>query len=239
MKQILFLTLLLSLFSCKNSENNSENVVKKLLEEINSTQEKIDKSNLSKEMSDLISDIPTSHSENWKLSTEKTENGTFIVTANSKTTNLAGLENEINQKFEVKEGKIINSQHFFHPDVFQFEIVNKEFDNFWDIEKMNAYREVEKNVIISYKSPTINPFSNSLSGFLKIENNSKFDIKNLRILVEHFENDGTQVKTDEEWIDGILRAGGKQKLEWYTRDCDNCSEQKFKILFRNTDEANK
>lgn len=238
MKNIFYILFLsLTFVSCEQSTSEAENIVDKLLVDMNSLDNQFSKSTVSEEFALLLNKIPTAHTEKWKLTSEKRENGNVIVTSTSRSTNLMGIETDMIQKFEVKDNKIINSDFFFLPE-YAFEIVLNDWDTMWDLEKIKAFKNVEENVKIISKSSANKSYLNSLEGDFKIENNSNYDIRDLEIMIEHFENDGTQIKTHNSSIAGILRKNGKQKVKWFTTNCESCDEFKLKIIFKTENETN-
>jgi hypothetical protein len=238
MKNIFYILFFsLTIISCEQNSSEAENIVNKLLVDMNSLDNPFSKSTVSQNFDLLLNKVPTASTEKWKLSSEKRENGNIIVTSSSRSTNVMGIERDMLQKFEVKNNKIINSEYFFVPQ-YDFEIVLNDWDTMWDLEKIKAYENVEENVKITSRSPAIRSYANSLEGNFKIENNSNYDIKNLNIMIEHFQRDGTQIKTDNSSITGILRKNGKQKVIWFTTNCESCDKFKLKIIFKNKNETN-
>jgi len=56
-------------------------------------------------------------------------------------------------------------------------------------------------------------------------------IRNIEVLIEHFDKDGISVNTDSKTIYDIIRSKGYREFEWYTSDCSKCNSQTFKIKF--------
>jgi hypothetical protein len=72
-------------------------------------------------------------------------------------------------------------------------------------------------------------FSESKEGKLKLINNSDFDLEGIKILIEHFDNEGNSVNTSNDYVSGIIRKHGYREFSWYTPECSKCEKQEFSI----------
>lgn len=70
-----------------------------------------------------------------------------------------------------------------------------------------------------------------MKGRLRLINDSKYDVKSIDILIEHFDSEGISVNTDHEKIYKIIRSGGYLEFDWYSSDCSSCETQEFQISF--------
>jgi hypothetical protein len=228
--------LVLSLFSCKNKEKRVLEIVDKVLTQINDKKEgNLDTTVFSSDYYKIFKSNPIYSTNDWSLKFKKQNDSIFIVEANGKTHNGFGMEIKNHQEFKlvIRDGKfkIIDSYNLIAL-FLNMEIVEKEWTFFWDKQKEDIINELEQNLKLEVLKKGFHKYTDASSGELRLINNSKYDISNVEILIEHYDNEGKSVNTDTESVSEIIRANGYREFDWYTSNCRSCETQKFKIKFR-------
>lgn len=227
-----FLAILFFIPLFANSQNDLIKV-DNLLKNLNSnTNTRLDTSDLSPKMKVMLRSFPTYGQKNWTLTTEKNESGSTKIKATSIQKTVFGDEKEIIQYFEIQNGKIININNVMIFD-YRVKIKLKNWNDLWDLDKYDIYKEVEKNVRITNKSATpATYFEGSMKGTITIENFSKYEVEDVEILIEHSDINNRPIKTDKKYISQTLKPNGIQDLEWYSTECARCKNQKFTLSFK-------
>ncbi|WP_165872270.1 hypothetical protein [uncultured Tenacibaculum sp.] len=165
---------------------------------------------------------------------EKTSEG-WMLTSIGKVKNILGFDIEIKRKFLIKKidkrKKIVNSQDLISFNL-NFKVEHKKWDYLWDLQKNEIINDITKNLKLEVVSSDKEPLSNNLQeGKLKIVNNSDYDVKNIEIVIDHFDADGISVNTDVRVIKDIIRSKGYREFNWSSYDCSKCVSQKYKVNF--------
>jgi len=227
------------LYSCKSKEDTVKDIVERFMKQIND--EKIQKKDLDfSSVTPHYMDIFLANSyytaQTWTLVSEVESDTSMVVKSTGKTFNSAGTPTDIHQEFHLKkingEWKITNSLNLLAL-FLDFEIVDQDWDFFWDYEKCDILKQLQDKVKLEILVPGhCGYFScENREGKLKLINNSDYDIKGVRILIEHYDSQGNSVNTDNTSVYDIIRKQGYREFDWYTSDCSKCKKQEFKINF--------
>ena len=236
---LLFMVLAITLlYSCKNNEDKAVELVTRFLNETsneNFKRNKMDYSMLTSEYKHVFDSSGYYPIKNQKISAQAETDSTMLVKSIGDATNALGETIIDQQDFLLKkrngDWKIDNSNNFL-VDYSNFKIDDKEFNNMWDKEQAEVLYHIQENVKLEViQSAEGSSFSESREGMLKLINNSDYDIRKVRIIIEHFDIQGKSVNTDEEIIMNVVRKHGYRDFDWYSGDCLNCYSQVFKIIF--------
>lgn len=226
------------LIGCSNPEKESLKVVDNFLTQFNDEIEgNGDTTKIDKKLFELIKTYGGFLSKDgWSLNFNQKNDSTILIESVGKTHNSFGQPIEIKQKFLLKNTTgqwIIYDTYNLLPLFLNMDIVDRDWDFFWDIEKNEILTELQDSLKLEIiRNGYKNSYSDAVKGELRLVNNSQYDIRNVSILIEHFDKDGRSVNTDDEYIPDIIRANGYREFDWYTSDCDKCSKQEFKIKFQ-------
>lgn len=223
------------LYSCKSREDKVKDVVNEFLIEINDQTKKLNKELMTENFASFFKGKSYYLSQNWELTVKPDNDSTILVEAKSKTHNGFGQPIEILQGFYLTnkfgDWKIFDSYKLV-ADKLDFEVVDTQWDFYWDRDKDAIFKELQEKVKLEVIVPGYGSYySDSRKGKLKLINNSDYDIQSVKILIEHFDNDGNSVNTDKEYVSNIIRKQGYREFDWYTSDCAKCYKQEFKINF--------
>ena len=225
----------ISLYSCKSREGKVEDVVKKFLTEINDDTKTLSQDLMTENFAVFFKGKRYYTSQDWILTVKPENDSTIIVESKGKTHNGFGQPTELLQGFVLtnKYGKwqIYNSYNLV-AEFLDFEVVDTQWNFYWDRDKDDILEELQeklelKVLVQGYRSY----YSSYAKGKLRITNNSNYDIKGVKILIEHFDSQGKSVNTDNAYVWDIIRKNGYREFEWLTGDCDKCERQEFKINF--------
>ena len=236
MRKILLIVISIVFFcSCQNEEDKMKNIVTEFLTEINDKTLTINKKLMTEEFVDFFRGRAYYASKDWILTIESESDSTALVKSKGKTHNGFGAPVETIQAFSLtnKYGKWkISDSYNLIASGIDFEVVDAEWDFYWDRKKNDILEELQEKVKIQIRVPGYSPYyGDSRKGKIRIINNSDYDIKSIKVLVEHFDYNGISVNTDYEYISDIIRKNSYRECEWYTTDCGQCVTQKFKISF--------
>lgn len=221
--------------SCKSKEDKVKDVVNEFLTEINDETKTLNNDLMTENFAKFFKGKSYYTAEKWELTVKPENDSTIIVESKGKTHNGFGQPVENLQAFSLtnKFGgwKIFNSYKLV-ADHLDFEVVDTQWDFYWDRDKEDILKELEeklelKVIVKGYRSY----YSDYAKGKLRLTNNSDYDIKGVKILIEHFDNNGNSVNTDKEYVSNIIRKHGYREFDWITGDCDKCYRQEFKINF--------
>ncbi len=222
-------------YSCKSKEDKVKNVVNEFLTQINDQTKTINKDLMTEKFAEFFKSKKYYTAEKWEL-TVKPENDSIItVESKGQTHNGFGRPIELLQGFvltsEYGSWKIFNSFKLV-ADELDFEVVDTQWDFYWDREKDEILKQLQDKLELKVLVPGYgNYYTDNKAGKLKLINNSDFDIKNVKILIEHFDNQNKSVNTNHTYISDIIRKHGYREFNWYTSDCSQCETQIFKINF--------
>lgn len=223
------------LYSCKNTEEKIKDVVNEFLTEINDKTKNLNEELMTENFATFFKGKAYYLSQNWDLTVKPENDSIVMVEARSETHNGFGHPIEILQGFYLTntygDWKIFDSYKLV-ADQLDFEVVDTQWDFFWDRDKDAILKDLQEKVklevvVSGYKSY----YSDSRRGKLKLINNSEYDIQSVKILIEHFDKNGYSVNTDNEYLSNIIRKKGYREFDWYTSDCEKCDKQEFKINF--------
>jgi len=231
-----FILVLLS--SCKSNGEKAKDLVSHFLTEtsdVHFNRKSMDYSIFTSDFKAVFDSSGYYPLKNSTLSIQSETDSMIVVISKGTATNVLGVEIEEQQEFRLKniQGKwqIDNSNNFL-VDHANFKFVGDVYEQLWDKEQSIALLQVQENVILEVvKSPEGFTFSDSRNGMLKLINNSEFDIRKLRISIEHFDSEGNSVNSDEEIVLDVIRKHGYRVINWFSKDCLNCYSQKFNIRF--------
>jgi hypothetical protein len=223
------------LYSCKSKEDTVKNVVNEFLTQINDQTKTLNKDLMTEKYAAFFKDKSYYTAEKWELTVKPENDSVITVEAKGHTHNGFGQPTELLQGFSLtnKFGgwKIFNS-YKLTADELDFEIVDTQWDFYWDRDKDDILKQLQDNLELKEIVPAYGSYySDSKQGKLKLINNSDFDIKNVKILIEHFDSQGNSVNTDHTGVYDIIRKHGYREFDWYTSDCSKCMKQTFKINF--------
>ena len=236
MKIQIIVIIFLSFMSCKDNSENAIEIVNKVLTQINDRVEgNYDTTLFSQEYCKFFIRSLKYGSNDWVLNLKQQSDSIFIVESNGKTHNAFGMELKNHQEFKLAnrngELKIIDTYNLI-ASFLNMKVVDKEWDFYWDRQKDDIVKELEKELVLVVVKKGYKKYSDASAGDLKLVNNSNYDISNVVILIEHFDNSGKSVNTDSKYVSEIVRARGYREFDWITFDCKSCNNQKFKIKFR-------
>lgn len=226
------------LYSCSNNEDQAKELISQFLTEtsdVHFSRKTLDYAMLSSEYKQVFDSSGYYPLKNHVLSIQSESDSMIVFISKGAATNVLGVEIEDQQEFQLKNTqgiwKIDNSNYFL-VDHANFKFVEDKYEQLWDKEKAIALNQVQENVTLEImQSPQGLEFSGSREGILKLINNSEYDIRKLRISIEHFDIEGNSVNSDEEIVLDVIRKHGYRVFNWFSKDCLNCDSQKFKILF--------
>jgi hypothetical protein len=229
---IIYIYLLAIPFSCQNKTENAKEIVNQFLTEINNDNMNITKENLTVEYRKHFKENHYYPSSNWELKT-KSEN-VITVEAKSQSSNVFGIS-ELIQTFYLKMEngrlKIYDSNNLVTNNL-DFEVIDLDWNYHTDMERNKIYKNIKDNMSIKVLEEAHKGFINgNRRGIIKIINNSNYDVKGVRVLIEHFDNNWKSVNTDYSYVSDIIRKKGYREQTWLTSDCFNCENEKFKINF--------
>lgn len=250
MKKLVILNLIfLSLLSaCTSPEKNAIEIIENFYNEVyengadkydgslKKSREVLDYSYVTEEMEQLIKNnfMYLPEKETYQLTAEKKSEDTLVVTSIGKAPGRFGDMVEIRNQFVVsKENdnwKISNSYNLIGY-YLNFSIEDTQWNTYWDIKKSNVLAEVMDNIELEIITNGRKGYGTSMKGNLRLVNNSNYDVKNIEILIEHFDKNGISVNTDSEYVLETIRSKGYREFDWYTSDCASCETQEFKIKF--------
>lgn len=233
---LIFGIIILSFFSCKNDGEKAVEIVDNVLTQINDkVKGNLDTTVFSDEYLKISNTYPVYYSNDWVLKLKQQSDSIFIVESNGITHNALGMELKNHQEFKLalRNGKLKIIDTYNVIALFlNMDIVEKEWIFFWDKEKEDIIRELENSLKIEVVKSGYHEYSDAVKGDLKLINNSKYDISNVEVLIEHFDQEGKSVNTDTEYISEVIRANGYREFDWTSFDCKSCYTQTFKIKFR-------
>jgi hypothetical protein len=219
----------------EKKEQKMCDIVNQFLTQINDNTKTINKKNTTANFDSTFSKFSHYTSKDWKLVAQQESDSLFIVEATSKTHNSLGRPIDIIQRFALTNQygnwQIWNSYGLMalHLD---FDIVDLDWDFFWDRKKYEILTQMQEKIKLEIiRKGYSNRYSDSRKGELRLINDSEYDIKGVRILIEHFDNNGKSVNTDKESVWNIIRKNGYREFDWFTSDCAKCLKQKFTISF--------
>jgi len=241
MKRIYFVILILGfscLFSCKSDKEKAKEIVNEFLKQINDDKIKkrdIDYTFVSNDFKNLFLESYYYTSEKWILSVNPKSDTSFLVKSTGNTFNGFGQPVENHQEFEVckinGEFKIINSYKLIE-QFLDFQVVDNNWDFFWDIEKSEILKQLKEKLILEVLVlGSKNKYGDYVQGKLKLINNSDYDIQGVKILIEHYDNQGNSVNSSYTYVSDIIRNHGYREFNWLNGDCSKCEKQEFKINF--------
>jgi hypothetical protein len=170
----------------------------------------------------------------YKLTSQKKPDNTIIVTSIGKSIALSGNMIETQKQFVLEEinGEWQITDSYGLIDFYlNFEVEDTQWETYWDLKKSRILNEVKDNLkleIINYGRPY---FGNVLKGDLRLVNNSNYDVKDIEVLIEHFDENGVSVNTSNASVYNVIRSKGYREFAWYTSNCAKCVNQTFNIKF--------
>jgi hypothetical protein len=232
---ILFFAGLTLLYSCKSKEDKAKDVVNEFLTQINDQTKTLNKELMTEKFATFFKGKSYYTAEKWELTIKPENDSSIVVESKGQTHNGLGQPTELLQAFSLtnKYGgwKIYNSFKLT-ADELDFEIVDTQWDFYWDRDKEDILKQLQDNLKLEILQPGYSSyFGDSKKGNLKLVNNSDYDIKGVNILIEHFDSKGNSVNTDHTSVYDIIRKHGYREFDWYTSDCSKCVKQTFKINF--------
>lgn len=221
--------------SCSNKSDNPKNVVESFLKSVNDKTKKYDKDLVTEKFNKFFVGKSIYLSQNWEFTEKSIDDTTTAVEARGKTSNGFGQPVEIVQGFYLTNThggwKIFNSFKLVVDDL-DFKVVDKQWNFYTDMDKDYVLQQLQEKLELKVLTTASQGYSSgSLGGKLIINNNSDFDIRNVNILIEHFDFQGKSVNTDHTFVSEIIRKHASRELNWYTMNCGECEKQKFKINF--------
>lgn len=240
---------ILALTSCTNPENKAKSFVDNFYSDVynngadkyggslKKSREIFNYSYFSSEMEQLIRNnyLEAPDKGEYKLTAERKSDNTILISSTGTRKGSIGNSVNVYNQFLVtninNEWKITDTNNVITFDI-NFEIVDSKWEPSWDIQKSKIIQEIIDNLkleIISEAYQTY--FRNAVKGDLRLVNNSNYDVKNIEILIEHFDNDGVSVNASNDLLTDIIRSKGYREFDWYTSDCAKCISQKFIIKF--------
>jgi hypothetical protein len=224
--------------SCMTSEKKALLVVDNFLKQTNDEiSGNLDTTKITEPLYNLIKkDGGFASKDGWTLSVNQRNDTLIIIESVGKTHNGFGQPMKIKQKFALKEIEkewIIYDTYNVIRLFLGMNIVDRDWHFFWDMEKKEILEHLRKNLKLEIvKRGKKTYFGNGYEGKLRLLNNSKYDIRSVKILIEHFDSKGKSVNTDDEYISDIIRQDGYREFDWRTSDCSKCVKQKFRIKFQ-------
>lgn len=241
--------LLLFVSSCTKPEDKAIDIVRNFFNEfyengadkyggsLKKSREVLDYSFVTTEMEKLIKNhfVMLPEKDNYQLTAERKTDDSVVVTSIGKANGPFGNIVEVRNQFLIKKidgiWKITDSYNLIGY-YLNFQVEDTQWQTYWDNKKSVILSEVIDNLkleIISKGKPTYS--GRSREGELRLVNNSDYDVKNIEILIEHFDKNGISVNTDNEYVNDVIRSKGYREFDWYTSDCSKCSKQEFKIKY--------
>lgn len=252
MKRYLILSsffLTIALNSCQNPGKKAIEIVDHFYNEVyangadnyggslKKSREVLDYSGVSTAMEKLIRNnfLGIPEKGTYRLTTEQKSDNNVIVTSIGKAPGLFGIVVETRNQFSVTKisGQWKIDDSFGLIGLFlNFSIEDTQWNTYWDIKKSKILKEVMDSLKLEIvKAGSKNYYGDAMEGNLRIVNSSSYDLKDLEILIEHFDRNGKSVNTDDKFVFDIIRSKGYREFDWYTSDCENCYSQKFQIKF--------
>ncbi len=236
MKRIfVILICVISLYSCKSRESKVEDVVNKFLTEINDNTKALSQDLMTEEFIAFFKGKSYYTAQEWILTVKPENDSTITVESKGKTHNGWGQPVEVLQAFALTNkygGWKIFSSYNLVADEIDFQVVDTQWDFYWDTRKDRILKELQEKLELKVLVPgSRSYYSRYTKGKLRIVNDSDYDIKGVKILIEHFDSQGKSVNTDYTYVSDIVRKNGYREFEWLTGDCDKCVRQEFKINF--------
>jgi hypothetical protein len=236
-RNILMLFIAMILASCENEEKKAEGVVNEFLTLINGESYKgelLDDKIITKNYELFFKENRFFTSNNWKLNLKSKNDSIVIVESKSQGTNSFGVVSELIQTFYLKKEnfKIYDSNNLV-TNYSDFDIIGIDWESLSDMKRNEIFKNIKDNLTVKVieKGYKVGSKSDYVEGVIRVYNNSKYDIKNLKVLIEHFDNNKKSVNTDQEYINDIVRKNGQREASWITPDCFDCEEQEVKINF--------
>src|SRR5690606_6720849 len=112
-----------------------------------------------------------------------------------------------------------------------FQVEDTQWQTYWDSKKSEILKEVIDNLKLEIITKGYKKYDDAMAGELRLVNNSNYDLKNIEILIEHFDKDGVSVNTDNTYVSEVIRAKGYREFDWISFDCSKCNTQTFKIKY--------
>jgi len=244
MKKLIFFIFLFILSGCSNPIEDSKDVVNSFLISVNSSKA-IDESIVTDEYMKLLGDRKYYVIDNWLLEVDESQNfhdisipePSFVVTAKGVSKNGFGMDLSVTQLFNtiIDDGKIriINSKDFIAFDDLAFTIKDPAWENYWDSDKLEIIEFVKNNIKLSIiKEAYFEKYSDStIHGRLKIENNSSYEISDIAIEIDHYDDEDKSVNSETEYVYDSIKPKGYREFDWITLDCNKCKRQEYEIKF--------
>jgi len=235
MKKIILLLLIcvsIPSFS-QDNEIKIKDVVNKFLIQINNKSKAWNDSLITENYSKLFKEKKYYTSEKWELTVTKKNDSTYRVQSKASTFNSYGTPIEIIQRFGLTNvfggWKIFNTYNVLSDDKIDFDLADSDWRFYWDRQKFDILEELKKGLILEIIQSAKSTYSGkSKEGQLKLINNTKYDIKSITVLIEHYDENGVSVNTTSKGIYDI-RKNGYREFEWYATDCQKCARQEYKI----------
>ena len=243
---ILFSFGLIFLCSFDNNNDDAQEVVEKFMTFIKNGQNREEMTRdsarkylyfLTESYFDLYANASSVYdSQSWNLKSQTVSDTSVIIKSTGQTfSNSFGQPMKLHQEFLLKKNngawRIANTFNLIAYNI-DFEIADNQWEFYWDVEKNSILNDLKKNVkleiLVAGHTESSSEF---VKGELKITNNSNYDIKNLKILIDHFDSEGKSANTDNAYVSDIIRKRGYRELNWITGDCSKCVKQEFKISF--------
>lgn len=235
MKKFLLLVVLVSALSaCKSDEDKCIEVVNEFLTIINDNTKEPNNELITENYGKFFSDKSYYTSKDWELSAKRENDTTMVVLSKAHTFNGLGRHIEIIQNFALTDrygGWKIWDSYNLTGDELDFELVDTQWDFYWDRPKDAILEHLRENLTLEVITPGYNCWTDTWQGKLRLINNSDFDIRRVKILIEHFDRNGVSVNTDHEYVRDYIRKGGYREFTWMTTDCANCYRQTYTINF--------
>lgn len=238
MKKITLFSFLVGLafvYSCNRNENKVKEVVNEFLTEINDNTKTLNNDLMTKNYAKFFIGKSYYLAEKWELTVKKENDTVYRVESKSHTVNGFGQPIENVQSFALTNlygGWKISNSFKLVADELDFEIVDTEWDFYWDRQKNEILTDLQDNLKLEIIEPAYGSyFRDSKLGKLKLINNTDYDIKGVKILIEHYDREGNSVNTDHTSVYDIIRKHGYREFDWCTSNCAKCAKQEFKINF--------
>jgi len=251
MRKLTFLSAVLFLIlmsSCTKPEDKAIDIVKNFFNEfyengadkfggsLKKSREVLDYSYVTPVMENLIKNnfVGLPEKDNYQLTAEKKSDNSVIVTSIGKANGPFGNIVEVRNQFLVSKidgtWKISDSYNLIGY-YLNFQVEDTQWPTYWDSKKSEILKEVMDNLKIEVITQGYKKFNDAMAGDLRLVNNSNYDLKNIEILIEHYDKNGISVNTDNAYVSEVIRAKGYREFDWITFDCSKCKTQTFKIKF--------
>jgi hypothetical protein len=239
MKKLLLPTLLLIAHLCFSSsvEEDLKMKVEKFLIELNSDTLKLDTAVFAPKYYSLFKKRNHREITKWTLTFKNVSDSNNVIIVSYKRYNQ--YYGEMNSEcgfvfFKIKDQWLItDSYDFLIEEKINFKIEGEKVKGLWDrykTEEITSITQLLKLEVIEEPIP-YEIDKNSIKGKLKLTNNSKYDISEITILIEHFDKNGKSSSTSKKYLFDTIKSGGYKIFDWSTFDCYNCNTRKYKILF--------